>query len=111
MLRDLILAGKRYFREFLASNEGVASNILSNRLKLLEASGMVTRRSDPEHARQFIYAPTKKALDLLPSMLELVRWSAAWHERTAAPPGFVRRIAADRDGFVAEIRSRHRTAR
>ena len=105
VLRDLMIVRKRYFREFLASDEKIASTILASRLKLLEAAGMVTRRRDPKHARQVIYEPTEKGLDLLPSMLELVRWSAKYDPRTAAPPALVRRIAQDRDGFVAEIRS------
>ena len=47
MLRDLILGRKRYFQEFLSSSEQIASNILANRLKLLERSGLVTRSRDP----------------------------------------------------------------
>ena len=105
VLRDLIIVRKRHFRDFLASDEKIASNILANRLKLLEAAGMLTRRPDPESARQVIYEPTEKGLDLIPSMLELVRWSAKYDPHTAAPPPIVRRIAKDRDGFAAEIRS------
>src|SRR5689334_12346898 len=74
VLRDLILGRKRYFQEFLSSNEKIASNILASRLKLLERSGLVTRARDPAHARRVIYAPTEKGLDLLPAILELVRW-------------------------------------
>jgi len=103
VLRDLIIPRKRYFRE-LAANEGIASNILTSRLKLLEASGMVTRRHDPEHGRQVIYEPTAKALDLLPVMLELVRWGATHNTKTGAPPGMVKRIARDRDGLAADLR-------
>ena len=73
VLRDLILAHKRYFQEFLDSPEGIASNILASRLKQLEAAGFVTRATDPAHARRVVYAPTGKALDLLPTMLEMVR--------------------------------------
>jgi hypothetical protein len=49
---------------------------------LAEAAGIVTRRRDPEHAHQVIYEPTGKGLDLLPSMLEMVRWSAKYDPRT-----------------------------
>jgi DNA-binding HxlR family transcriptional regulator len=107
VLRDLMLGGKRYFQEFLSSDEKIASNILASRLKLLEAAGLVTRATDPAHGRRVIYAATPKALDLLPAMLELVRWSATHDPKTAAPPHLVRRIAEDREGFVTEIRTRH----
>ena len=107
VLRDLMIVGKRYFREFLASDEKIASNILASRLKLLEAAGMLTRRRDPGHAKQVIYEPTDKGFDLLPAMLELVRWAARHDPRTGAPPAMLKRIAADRDAMVAELRSRH----
>lgn len=105
VLRDLIMARKRYFREFLDSNERIASNILAKRLKLLEGAGLVTRQHDPEHGRQVIYAPTAKALDLLPAMLELARWGASQQPKTGAPPGMIRRIAQDRDALVADLRA------
>ena len=105
VLRDLIIVRKRQFRDFLASDEKIASNILSSRLKLLEAAGMVTRRGDPEHARHVIYEPTEKGFDLLPTMLEMVLWSAKYDSRTAAPPAIVRRIAKNRGAYIAEIRT------
>jgi DNA-binding HxlR family transcriptional regulator len=108
VLRDLIIVRKRYFQEFLESEEKIASNILAARLKLLEAAELVTRAADPAHARRVVYAPTAKAFDLLPAMLELVRWSAKYDPKTAAPPPLVKRIAEDREGFAAEIRSHHK---
>lgn len=108
VLRDLILAGKRHFQEFLQSDERIASNILASRLKRLEADGMVTREADPEHGRRVVYAPTAKALDLLPVLLELVRWGVKHDPGSAAPPQMVRRITEDRERFMAEIRARHR---
>jgi DNA-binding HxlR family transcriptional regulator len=110
VLRDLIMARKRHFQELLAGNEGIASNILASRLKLLEAAGMVTRRADPAHARRVIYAPTDKALDLLPLMTELMRWSAKYDAKSAAPAHFVKRLAEDRDGFIADLRAAHARA-
>lgn len=107
VLRDLILVRKRYFQEFLASSEKIASNILASRLKLLECAGLVTRQTDPAHGRRVIYAPTEKALDLLPTMLELVRWGAKYDAKSGAPPELVRRIAQDRDAYVADVRAAH----
>lgn len=107
VLRDLIFAKKRYYQEFLASPEGIASNILATRLKLLEREAMVTRRGDPDHGRRVVYAPTAKALDLLPLLVELMRWGAKHSPKSAAPARFTRRLAEDRDGFIAEIRAQH----
>lgn len=107
MLRDLIMARKRYYQELLAGNEGIATNILANRLKLLEAAGLVTRRADPRQARRVLYAPTGKALDLLPVLLELARWGMKYDPRSAAPAEFVSRLAEDREGLIAGLRAAH----
>lgn len=111
VLRDLIFVHKRYFQEFLDSPEKIASNILASRLKLLENTGFVTREADPAHARRVIYTPTSKALDLLPTMLELLLWGTRHHAKANAPEPFVRRAARDRDGLVAELRRSNEASR
>ena len=111
VLRDLILARKRHFQEFLDSQEKIATNILASRLKQLEAAGLVKRTVDPRHARRVVYTPTEKALDLLPTILELVRWGAKYDAKSDAPAHLIKGIAKDRDGFVAEVRSQHVKAR
>lgn len=108
VLRDAILLRKHHFREFLAAEEKIASNILTARLQLLEAQGLLTRRPDPENARQVIYEPTAKGLDLLPVMLELARWGATYDPDTAAPRDFTRRMKTNRARVIAAIRAPHR---
>jgi DNA-binding HxlR family transcriptional regulator len=103
VLRDLLLLGKRHFREFSESPESIATNILADRLKKLEAWDMVSRRRDPDNLRQVTYHLTDKGLALTPVMLEIVRWSAKHDPDTGAPRSFVKRIERDRDGFAAEI--------
>jgi DNA-binding HxlR family transcriptional regulator len=107
VLRDIIMVRRRYFQELLAGNEGIASNILADRLKRLEATGMITRRRDPAEPKRVIYQATDKALDLLPVLIELIRWGAKYDPNTAAPAHMVRRLAEDRDGFIADIRAAH----
>lgn len=108
VLRDLIIERKRYFREFLESEERIASNVLTARLKMLEANGIVSRRADPDSARQVIYAPTQKGMDLLPAMLELARWGATYDPETLAPKGFAERIKLDRSSMIAEIQAENK---
>jgi DNA-binding HxlR family transcriptional regulator len=103
VIRDLAFLHKRHFREFLASEEKIASNILASRLKMLEKRGVVVRRPDPQSARQAIYELTEKGAGLLPVLLELVRWGAKHDVKTAAPRSFVRRIERDREGLVREL--------
>jgi len=111
VLRDLLFSGKRHFREFCASEEGIATNILTDRLKKLEAWDMVSRSRDPESGRQVIYHLTDKGLALTPAMLEIIRWSAKYDPEGCASTAFIRRIKRDRDGLVAEIIAKARRAR
>jgi DNA-binding HxlR family transcriptional regulator len=76
VLRDLLLTPKRRYGELLASPEGIATNILADRLKRLEGRGLVNKARDPVDSRQFIYAPTERAISLIPMLLELIVWSA-----------------------------------
>lgn len=103
LLRDLLFKGKRHFRELLAAEEGIATNILAERLARLEAEGLIAKVPDPENGRQYIYSPAPKGLDLIPALLEIILWSARHDAQTAAPPAVIRRIRDDRNGFIGEV--------
>lgn len=107
VLRDLIVVRKRYFQELLEGNEGIATNILASRLKLLEAAELVTRRPDPGPGRRVTYAPTEKALDLLPVLIELIHWSLKYSPGSSASADLLRRLTHDRAGFIADLRMAH----
>ena len=85
VIRDLMFAGKRHFREFLKSEEGISSNVLADRLNSLVADGIVTRRDDPTHAQKAIYSLTDKGLDLLPVLIAISAWTQKYHPRTRRP--------------------------
>lgn len=99
VLRDALLFGKQRYREFLASDEGIASNILSDRLKRLEAAGIVTRGIDPDDKRQVIYQATPKGRGLLPVLLEIAAWGARHDDDGNAPKSFAERFYRDRQSF------------
>lgn len=102
ILRDLLLHGKERYRDFLASDEGIASNILSDRLRRLEAGGIILREPDPGDRRQLIYRATDKGRTLIPVLLEIAAWGASNDPSTAAPPGFVESFYAHREAFHAD---------
>src|SRR5262245_31961166 len=104
VVRDLVFLGKRHFHEFIGSPEGIASNILAARLKKLEARGLISRQVDPDNRKQVVYELTDKGADLIPVLLEIVRWGAAHDPQTAAPKAFVARIARNRNAVVREVR-------
>lgn len=105
ILRDLVFKGKTRYQELLSSEEGISTNILADRLSRLEDQGILSRTDDPGNKKQIIYAPTKKGLDLVPMMLEIVRWSGKYDAKTAAPKEFLRRLESDSHGLTQEILS------
>lgn len=107
IVRDLMFKERRTFNDFLTGGEGIASNILADRLRKLEDADIIEKRRDPQDARRFIYRLSPKGIDLAPVLVELVIWSAR-HEQTDAPAAVVRSMRADRDGFVANVRQRWR---
>ena len=74
LVRDMLLFDKRRYGEFLASCNGISTNILATRLKQLQADGLVEKFPDPEDGKAAIYLPTEKCVALFPVLLELVRW-------------------------------------
>lgn len=75
VLRDLMFGNRRRFRELLSlSEEGIASNILADRLKRLVGLGMLTRADDPSHKQKAIYSLTEPAIQLVPVFAQLGAW-------------------------------------
>lgn len=111
LLRDLVIQGKTTFREFRASEERIASNILADRLQKLEAAGLVTRIADPEDRRRMRYAPTAAARALLPVLVEMAYWGARHDPESAAPPGFADACEADREGLLRALAAGYNPAR
>lgn len=75
IVRDLMFRGKRHYREMLASDEHISSNILADRLKLLLAEGIVSAAGDPSHAQKVVYSLTEKGIALYPVLMAISDWS------------------------------------
>jgi DNA-binding HxlR family transcriptional regulator len=110
VVRDLMFKNARTFNDFLTAGEGIATNVLADRLARLEADGIVEKERDAADARRHVYSLTGRGIDLLPVMLELVLWSARY-EKTDAPPGILKAMRDDRAGFLSQIRSAWRKSR
>lgn len=104
ILRDMMLQGFSSYKQFLSSYEGIATNILADRLRRLEEYGIIETRTDPQDGRRVIYALTKKGVDLAPVMAEMVLWAAA-HEPTGNQE-LVRALRRDKAGLIAQIQER-----
>lgn len=75
VIRDMMFGNRHYFRELMrGSVEGIASNILADRLKRLEARGLVTKSDDPSHKQKARYNLTESAIQLLPLLVAMGAW-------------------------------------
>jgi DNA-binding HxlR family transcriptional regulator len=110
VVRNLMFKDKQTGNEFLHGDEGIASNILADLLRRLEAAGIMDKRADPSDARRFIYRLSAKGIDLAPVLVELVLWSAR-HAVTHAPAPVLRAMRSDREAFIAGARQRWRSGR
>lgn len=75
IIRDLMFFGKRTYNEFLQSAEGIATNILRDRLIMLEKEKIIQKQKDPDHKQKIIYHLTEKGIDLLPVVVNIGLWS------------------------------------
>jgi|TARA_B110000238_G_scaffold89960_1_gene98704 DNA-binding HxlR family transcriptional regulator len=74
ILRDLFIE-KKTFNDFLSSDEGIASNVLTNRIKSLMKDGLIDYKINPNNKKVKWYYLTDKAVDVYPVIIEMVKWS------------------------------------
>jgi DNA-binding HxlR family transcriptional regulator len=101
----MMVRGYRTFREFQRSGEGIATNILSDRLQKLETGGILVREAAADDGRSTHYRLTEKGITLAPLLLEMLIWSAR-HEPTNAPGAVIDQMEQNRAEVLAETRRR-----
>lgn len=103
VLRDMMFAGKRHFRELLQSDEHIASNILADRLARLVEHGLLTKADDPTHKQKAIYSLTEKSIALLPVIVQIGAWSSRWNpDAKKLDPAARKFLRALQDGGPSE---------
>ncbi len=107
IIRDLMVRGFRTFKEFQESGEGIATNILSDRLRKLAASGIIIAEQEKSDGRRVNYRLTEKGIDLAPVLLELLIWGSR-HEETGASCAVIEKMEKNREEVLAEVRRRWR---
>jgi DNA-binding HxlR family transcriptional regulator len=105
IVRDLMVRGLRTFKEFRESGEGIATNVLAERLQKLEAARIIAAEADEADRRRVNYRLTEKGIDLAPVLLEMLIWGAR-HEETWAPCAVIAEMANNRAAVLAEARRR-----
>ena len=103
IVRDLLFDRRSSYKEFLESDERIATNILADRLQRLEGKGIIVKTRDTDDARKLVYRLTTKGLDLAPVLVEMIMWGSR-HERTKSPPAVVKAVKSSREKFISALR-------
>jgi DNA-binding HxlR family transcriptional regulator len=106
VIRDLLFRNKSHYREFLASEEGIATNILADRLARLEAAGLIEKTDDEPRSGKQAYVATSKGKDLIPLLLEMMLWSAKHDPQAEAPAVLIAELKRDRAKAARAIRQK-----
>jgi len=107
IVRDLMVRGYQTFKEFHEAGEGIATNILADRLRKLETAGIIVSERVETDGRRVNYRLTEKGIDLAPALLELLIWGARYEE-TGAPCAVIENMEKHRAEVLAEVRRRWR---
>ena len=108
ILRDMALENKSTYGEFLSSKEKIATNILADRLSMLETYGFVTKQVAADKKSKFVYRLTEKGISLVPVILEIGLWGSTFN-----PPGMnpvlLEALQRDREGTIKTIQEKLRS--
>ncbi|ESX45081.1 MULTISPECIES: helix-turn-helix domain-containing protein [unclassified Mesorhizobium] len=108
IIRDMIFAEKRHFREFLLSGEGISSRTLAERLQTLQDEGIVTRSDDPTHKLKAIYKLTEAGIDLLPVLATLGAWGSKYRNADDELARIADELAAGGEAGMEQIKKKLR---
>ncbi|WP_022826425.1 winged helix-turn-helix transcriptional regulator [Hymenobacter norwichensis] len=101
IVRDIVFAGKSTYGQFLQSAEKMATNILADRLALLEAQGILTKAVAADKKSKFTYRLTEKGVDIVPILVEFILWGAK-HGPTIVDPGLLAELQTGKEAAVAK---------
>jgi len=105
IIRDVMLRGKMSYSEFLNSEEKIATNILVNRLTILEGEKILVKKVSDENKSKYIYSLTQKGADLLPIIIELMDWGARYNSNCPRKE-LGQKIKRDKGAVIRELSER-----
>lgn len=106
IIRDIVFKGFRFYNEFLETGEGIATNVLSDRLKKLVQSGFLESKKYELQKTKKVYRLTELGIDLIPVLVELLVWGFKYDDTLDLPKEKIsvfEKIWEDKEAFIAEI--------
>lgn len=109
IIRDMMLEGKATYGEFLASAEKIATNILADRLNMLESNGFITKQVAADKKSKFIYNLTEKGIGLVPVVMEIALWGSQFNTPSKSVKELIKAMKKDREAIIQKIQNRLRS--
>lgn len=100
IIRDIFFAKERTYGDFLKSAEGIATNILATRLKVLEENAIIKKLKHPDSKVKVLYRLTRKGIDLLPLMIEINLWAEKYFSIPEDRKALLKEVKKDKAGFI-----------
>lgn len=100
IIRDMMFKGKNTYGDFLNSEEKIATNILADRLSLLECADIISKHKHPDSNAKVLYKLTDKGIDLVPVLVEIIEWSERHHNVHPVAREFAMQLRKDKKGVV-----------
>ena len=98
---------KHTYSDFANSDEKIATNILADRLSVLENNGLISKEPHPDSKAKFYYKLTPKGLDLMPILFEMLLWSNKYMEVSEMAKRAVTAIKNDKEGLIEKFKAKH----
>ena len=105
IVRDMVFKSLSTYGDFLNGGEKIATNILADRLTMLEAGGIIAKQKHPESKAKILYTLTSKGIDLVPALVEIIVWSEKYHEVHPQAKQFAKQLRKDKVAVVKQILS------
>lgn len=107
IIKQMILFHKRTFKEFSETDEAIATNILSARLKMLIEYELIKKEKLPDNKQKNLYILTQRGLNLTPLIVDLMLWSDEnirdYHGTLWPSDGVLEKMRADKEGFITML--------
>jgi DNA-binding HxlR family transcriptional regulator len=103
IIRDIIMSGKNTYNEFLQSEEKIATNILADRLLMLEGAGILIKEEHPDSKAKIFYRLTRQGIDLLPVLIEMILWSDKYLPIAPQAKQFAKMLKKNKEGIIKQM--------
>lgn len=107
VLRDIALADKHFFKDFLDAGEGMATNVLSDRLKMLDEYGIIKSEQYHQNKTMKYYSLTEKGAELIPILVELWVWGARHDPETSVSKENLDKRLSKKDQIIASYKAKN----